>query len=335
MCLCSVVAWFPAVALGAPKTDIVTLKNGDHFTVEIRQLERGKLTVKTDDVGTLGVEWNKVQRLQSTYQFETELDTGEQYFGSLAPSDAQVCVVTRGGPICVDSRRVIRIDRIGNTFWQRLDGSLSVGLDLAKSNHSSRLDLHADTSFRSTTRSLRLTADSTLSRQDDADDIRRNSMELEYQKYFTGKAGFFTSFTIESNEELGLNFRGLAAAGGLVQLVHESNRHAFLTVGLAYSRDLYEGTDPDRSNLELVFGTQLARYRFDAPQIDTTLSVVFFPSLSDLGRIRWQIDLSARRELLKDLFVSLNGYLTADNEPPEGVESTSDWGVGTSLGWSF
>ena len=42
------------------KTDVVRLKNGDRITGEIKELERGKLTVKTDSMGTLSIELKDV-----------------------------------------------------------------------------------------------------------------------------------------------------------------------------------------------------------------------------------------------------------------------------------
>ena len=37
----------------AAKTDVVVLRNGDRLTGEVQQLERGRLQLKTDDLGTV------------------------------------------------------------------------------------------------------------------------------------------------------------------------------------------------------------------------------------------------------------------------------------------
>ena len=42
------------------RTDVVTLPNGDRITGEIKRLERGRLEFKTDDAGTLYLEWDKI-----------------------------------------------------------------------------------------------------------------------------------------------------------------------------------------------------------------------------------------------------------------------------------
>ena len=51
----------PAPARADPKTDIVVLKNGNTITCEIKRLSRGKLRVKTDDMGTVDIEWDKIE----------------------------------------------------------------------------------------------------------------------------------------------------------------------------------------------------------------------------------------------------------------------------------
>ena len=53
VCLLALPAW-------AQKTDIVTLVNGDTLTCEIKLLDRGRLQVSTDHLGTVNIEWDKV-----------------------------------------------------------------------------------------------------------------------------------------------------------------------------------------------------------------------------------------------------------------------------------
>ena len=45
-----------AVPAWAQKTDVVTLVNGDTLTCEIKLLERGRLQVSTDHMGTVNIE---------------------------------------------------------------------------------------------------------------------------------------------------------------------------------------------------------------------------------------------------------------------------------------
>ena len=62
-----VVALFLVAGLAhaADKTDVVTLVNGDRLTGEIKGLEQGKLSFKTDATGTITIEWDKIATLQT------------------------------------------------------------------------------------------------------------------------------------------------------------------------------------------------------------------------------------------------------------------------------
>ena len=63
--------------------------------------------------------------------------------------------------------------------------------------------------------------------------------------------------------------------------------------------------------------------------------LAYYPSLSNLGRHRVQFDASGKRELWKDLFVSLSVYNTYDNRPPNPAANNNDVGIVTSIGWTY
>ena len=65
----------------ADKTDVVTFVNGDRLTGEIKGLEQGRLSFKTDATGTIAIEWDKVATLQTDQFLQVELASGLRYFG--------------------------------------------------------------------------------------------------------------------------------------------------------------------------------------------------------------------------------------------------------------
>src|SRR5262249_61371886 len=107
----------------AAKTDVVVLRNGDTLTGEVKEVDRGRLTFKTDDMGTLAIEWDKVRRVTAGATFEIEDLDGHQYFGSLRPgtNEGEVDIVSPAGGWTLPPARVVRVQRQGATFWQRLD----------------------------------------------------------------------------------------------------------------------------------------------------------------------------------------------------------------------
>ncbi len=82
-----------------------------------------------------------------------------------------------------------------------------------------------------------------------------------------------------------------------------------LGAGLAFNDE--QGVDvPATQNVEALFTLETAFYTYDRPKTNFDLSVQYYPSLSDTGRQRLQLDAGAKRELWKDLFAAITLYTT-------------------------
>ncbi len=94
-CLLALLAlgWQPAEA--RDKTDVITLRNGDHVTGEILSLQFGQLQLKTDDMGTLEIEWDAIATIESRYFFDVEQIGGQRSYGVLGstPDGSRVTVL--------------------------------------------------------------------------------------------------------------------------------------------------------------------------------------------------------------------------------------------------
>ena len=71
----------------APKTDIIIFKNGDKLTGELKSLKRGRLNFNTDATGTIGIEWDKIARIESLQNIQVENSSGLRYFGHLVRAE--------------------------------------------------------------------------------------------------------------------------------------------------------------------------------------------------------------------------------------------------------
>jgi hypothetical protein len=192
-------------AFAAPRTDVVTMRNGDRITGEILRLERGKLDFKTDHAGTISFEWDKVARVQA--------------------------------------------NRV-------------------------------------------------------------------------------------ANESLGLRLR--SQLGGAVgpRLVNTNRARMLVGGGLVFNEERGVNTEPTE-NIEGLLTFQSSYFTYDRPKTNLDVSFQYYPSLSDWGRYRLQLDASAKRELVKDLFVAVDLYDTYDSRPPSASFANNDVGIVLSLGWSY
>ena len=98
------------------RTDVVTLSNGDRLTGEVIRLERGRLEFKTDDAGTLYLEWDKLGSLVAARQFEVGTTDGRRFLGTLAPSATRsITIVGPQGSGALPMNEVTSITPIGRS----------------------------------------------------------------------------------------------------------------------------------------------------------------------------------------------------------------------------
>ena len=79
------------------RDEVVELSSGDRVTGEIKGLDRSQLTVRTNDVGTVQIRWQRVVRLNSHRTLEIVLPDGRRLDGFGGVADAADLDVVDGG----------------------------------------------------------------------------------------------------------------------------------------------------------------------------------------------------------------------------------------------
>ena len=334
--LAVLIAWLlPAVLLAQGKTDVVTLGNGDRITGEIKRLERGRLVFDTDDAGTLYLEWDKLVSVESKRLVEVMTSDGRRFLGTLGPAPDRSLTVAGFDTATLIMAEVTLITPIGRSFLSKVDGSLDVGFSYTRSSGVAQLNFNSNTLYRRPAFEGRLTVSLTQTRKDDdggRDD--RGSLEAAYLRY-PWRRWFFTSAgRFETNQSLGLELRSQIAAAVGPRVINTNRSQMALGAGLVFNNE--QGVDVESSqNVEALFLFQTSYFTYDRPKTNLDISLQYYPSLSDTGRHRVQLDASVKRELFKDLFVSLNGFNTYDSRPPNPAAATNDIGIVWSIGWSY
>jgi hypothetical protein len=329
-------ALFPANVHARAKTDIVFLKNGDHITGEIKQLDRGILKLSTNDIGTINVEWEDVDSLSSVYQFRVEDSSGIKYFGAIFLTHAGELQVIQGGQVEEALHaNVVTITPLEASFWQQLDGSISLGFSYTKSNSMSQLTSDMYVIRRTEIRLWSLDISSIATSQESEATQQREDATLSYSRLFDGPWFAISSASAQKNDELGLDLRLLLAAGMGVNFVQSNHNDLATSAGLSVNREWSEDVSDDGYNLEAFVSVEHSVFRYDYPKTDITSAVTVYPGLSDWGRIRSEVDVSASREIVKDFTVILSFYDSYDSDPPDPTSTKNDYGLVTSLGWTF
>lgn len=319
------------------RSDTVTLLNGDRFTGEILALDRGRLELKTDDAGTIDIEWDKVASVEAARGFEIETTSGRRLLGTLSRGSdpGMMLVAASDGVVTLATREVTRVTPMGASFWAKLDGSFDAGFTYSQSSGIAQTTLNWDSVFRRPDFSVQLDGSATLTaRSDDPQRDDRGSVELAYTRY-RGRRWFVSgSGRFDSNESLGLALRSQVGTAIGQRLVNTNHAQFEVGGGLVLNDERPVDAEPTQ-NVEGLLALKTSYYTYDRPKTQLDLSFQYYPSLSNWGRQRLQLDSAVRRELWKDFFVSLNVYDTFDSAPPQPNAARNDVGVSVAVGWSY
>jgi hypothetical protein len=318
-----------------PKTDLVVLKNGDRVTCEIRRLTRGRLRVKTDDMGTVDIEWNKIASVSAQGLFEIEDLSGRLYFGPLETVlEKGLQVATATGIETVPLDAIVRMLVIKSSFWKRLSGSVDLGAGYTKSSDLAQLNGEVVVKFIRPSFFSELKASSFLQRQEGVDDTTRNTLSLSYTRTFENRQFAVGRVSADQNRELGYDLRaGVSAAWGRYLLRTQGNEMAG-AAGLYVNREVpVEGESVD--NLEALVAVDWANFSYDFPKTDIEITSLLILGLTDWGRYRFDLDVRFNRELFSDFMLVLKGYYNFDSRPPTEGASRDDYQASLAIGYTF
>jgi len=336
--IAALAAW-PGIAV-AQKTDVVTMPNGDKITGEVQSLSRGKLDYKTDDLGRLSIEWIKLTRLISEHYFDVEVMSGRRYFGRLAEPAADGVIVVKG--ISADTLpiwSVVSISQLNAKFLQRMKAYLDVGFTLAKANTATTLSIDAETEYRGPKLGATLGLNLYSQGQESAPAAARSSVKLELNRFLANRWNAAALTRLEQNDELNLDYRLTGGLGGGRVLRQSNAMEIEANFGLVVTREQFFPEDststPEAStNLEGLLHFGWDAFRFDSPKLDFSTALTAYPSLSDFGRVRADLDLRLKYEVFKDFHVGINFTDNFDSRPPEG-SSNNDYVTSLTIGWSY
>lgn len=318
------------------KTDTLVMQNGNEITGEVKGLDQGQLTFKTDDLGTLSVNWDRVASIVSKKTVLVEMEDGTLYVGVMEkPAEAgQVALRTDDGLENLAMERIFRINPIKKTFWGGLKGSFSLGASFTRSSDVLQLSASGDVSKRTrkTINSLNLNLITTKETDQSTQNISLGYAHvrlLRHRWVVPGIAAY------ERNQSLGIQNR-IIVGGGVGRWLIESDRQTLAVLaGLDLNLEDTTGTDAGQTSLEAFAAVLYSRFRYHHPKQNLSVSLFIFPSLTESGRFRCQLKSHWRQEIVTDFFLELSVFASYDSQPPEGALLSTDYGLVTSVGYTF
>ncbi len=333
----SVLACGLAWGYARDKTDVVVLRNGDRISGDIVSLEFGILTLKTDNMSNLSIEWPAVRSVTSKFAFAIERRDGSKYHGVIATTEdgADLRVENEAGAASLPMDEVERISRFSPRFWDRITGALALGFSYAKSSSIQVSSVNFNSSYRSTSIDGSLGFSSNTTKDSSGKTTNRDLltggvMFLQQSRNFWGLLG-----SLERDQSLGIDLRLVGGASVGRRFVQSTYTEVTGIAGLVATEEWIVDNPTPKASVEGVVGGTWNVFKFIEPKTRLDLGLYVFPSLTESGRYRSTGNLNLTHKFPHDITLGLTGYLSYDNKPPEATAEKSDYGMTLNVGYSF
>ncbi|HEV8272604.1 MAG TPA: DUF481 domain-containing protein [Chitinophagaceae bacterium] len=311
----------------AQKTDKLLLKNGNQITGEIKNMKFAKLSFDMDGPGTISIKWEHVVKITSDKKFQVTMQNGDVLITRLDSSFFDQPATT------LDS--IIEIVRIQDKFMQRLDGSIDLGFNYAKSNSALQFNFNSSITYRKPKTELNFKLNSVIT--DNATDsiARKQDATMDFYRKLKKRNYINFLFGWQQNTELGLENRFILPVAAGKVLLNNNHQRLLTGAGLSYNLEESRGSTSYSSSLEGMLIISFKEFKYSTPKLSIDTRLAIFPGLSDWGRVRMGFNLSSKVEIFKDFNVGLNFYDDYDNHPPAGAASKNDYGINFTIGYEF
>jgi hypothetical protein len=332
-----------AVAVGAAsaaeraKTDLITLQNGDRITGRILYVQYGILQVSSQHAGSISIEWPSVRSIQSGYSFRVEKLGGEYFAGVINtdPDGKSLVVGTGTHAVTIPMEQVARVVPYEADFWQRIDGSVSLGYNFTKSSGVSQGSFDFSTHYSDA--ALEAALDAQVSATHAPQGNSSDQSQVTSSVYFLRPGPNFWGLlgALQRDQNLGIDGRVLFGAALGRHLYETADARLQGIVGLVFDQEWAAGGGSSQNSLEGVFGGEWRVFRFSYPKINLDTSLLLYPGITDAPRVRGNLNITLTFKLTDRFSIRLSEFGNYDSRPPAVGAQTLDYGITTSMGYDF
>jgi hypothetical protein len=335
---------FSARLYAQKNTDVIVMKNGDRFTCEIKGLSAGVLSIKLNYVdGTIGVQWSQVAHLESNQLFLVHTEGGDVYTGKISAtglsSDPPIKIEIAEAPekeVEVARRNVIQLNQTSAGFWRRFDGAVNTGLLYSKGNESVQYNIGSQVAYNRERWSSQLNINSSFASNSNSSLTTRNQIDLSTLRLLRWNNWFYAgtgSFLQSSVQDINLQ---TTLGGGVGRYLKNTNRTSIYVLGgFGWQSAGYGHKEGDlgTQNTAVGFvGSEIKAFRFKKTNLDVSTSLL--PSISDAGRVHYNLNAVYYVKIFQDLSWNFSFYGSWDSRPPVTLPK-SDYGTSSGLSWTF
>jgi hypothetical protein len=322
-------------SLSLAQTDSLLLNNGDVIVGEIKELNRGVLTIETDySDDDFKIEWKGVREIYSESRLVSTLTNGRRYSGAIGTigDDTLKIMDKDDGEIVFAKQDLVFLKTLDETFASRLYANIDFGLSLTKANNLRQVSMRSKVGYLAESWQADASYNNLYSVQDESEPIRRLDGGLTYRYYLPADWYLPVDLTFLSNTEQLLDIRMNGKAGIGRYFLRTNNYFLGFAVGASYVSEYFSSEEPDKSSFEGYLGSELNLY--DIGDLSLLTRAVVYRGITESGRWRSDVVFDAKYDLPLDFYIRLGITLNYDNQPAENAPD-SDYVLSSGFGWEW
>nr|WP_321358243.1 DUF481 domain-containing protein [uncultured Draconibacterium sp.] len=319
------------------QNDKIYTSNGDVLVGKIQSMKRGVLSYDTDYADSdFQIDWEEVEGIVCTRLLMIYTVEGQKYNGGLnfLPDESKkVTIQTLDDNISVTLDQIVEIASLEQRIIDRIIISIDAGLSISKANNVRQTSAAAKVSYRGIKWNISAQLNNVGTTQDDVDPIKRTDGGVTLVRDVWGNGMILGGAEFLSNSEQMLDLRSTFRTGLGLYIIRTNHMYMQSGLGLAFSQEKYGGDEPtSQGSFE---GLGLFDFNaYDLGDLSFQFKLTTYPSLSDWGRWRIDMDTSLKYDLPLDFYVKLSYVHNFDSDPLVDV-AKNDFVFKTSLGWEW
>jgi len=322
-------------SLAGSKIDTIYFQQGDRITGEVKSLANNQLKLSTDDAKTISVEWNKVDSVKILNNMRIVLENGEILNGKILSARAEgQCYVwsSEEEPRRVSLVLIVSLSPLADQFMKRINGTLSSGFSYVKANKVMQTNFSGSVSYQAEKNRIELSYFGIFTNDPVTGTTQRQDGGATLFRLFPRNWFLVSSASLENNSELQLDLRTSLSLGGGNSIVNSNVSRLFIAMGIQGTRE--NSSEDNQNNLEGLVVTNYSVFVYDNPEVSFNIAGRLIPSLSNLGRVRADIDTNLKWEIFSDFYLKWTFYYNFDSQPLSETAEKNDWAV-TLLGVEY
>lgn len=318
--------------------DTIYFHSGERAVGELQSLDMGKLKFDSDDMGVVKVDIEDIASITTSGLFEVVFKDRTRHFGTFAPGDSAgvINLVEESGNIIpIDANELVTILGLEQGFWSKIDGSLDAGLNYTKASEVLQYNFGGRVTFKDKKWFTQISGSLVVTEQENSPNTRKSDAGWILKYSVIKRTYVAAQVRTEENSALGLD-RRLVLGGAIGNDFVYTNVHRLYAQAGANSNfeRAIDSADIIRS-AEGLLAVGYLLYNSGVRDFYLDINATAYPSFDIAGRWRGEININPKVEIISDLNLGLQYYYIFDTEPVVETASSEDWGILSTLSYSF